>query len=68
VERRARSRGCCKLTLEVQDDNRRARALYESFGFADFVVGDPAPTRFLCKPLRGDLQRPAPGSLEESRC
>jgi ribosomal protein S18 acetylase RimI-like enzyme len=43
--------GCCKLTLEVQDDNARARALYERFGFEDFVVGNSAPTRFLSKPL-----------------
>lgn len=51
VEEWARAAGCCKLTLEVQDDNARARGLYESFGFADFVVGGPAPTRFLTKPL-----------------
>jgi len=51
AEAHARRRGCCKLTLEVQDDNRRARALYESFGFADFIVGNSAPTRFLSKPL-----------------
>jgi GNAT superfamily N-acetyltransferase len=51
VERRARSRGCCKLTLEVQDGNARARSLYESFGFSDYVLGSPAPTRFLVKPL-----------------
>ena len=44
-------RGCCKLTLEVQEDNMRARRLYESFGFTDFVVGDSAPTRFLAKRL-----------------
>jgi GNAT superfamily N-acetyltransferase len=43
--------GCCKLTLEVQDDNAPARALYESFGFEDFVVGNSAATRFLSKPL-----------------
>lgn len=53
AEDRARRRGCCKLTLEVQDDNRRAYALYESFGFSDFVVGDSGPTRFLSKPLDG---------------
>lgn len=51
AEARAREAGCCKLTLEVQDSNRRARGLYESFGFADFVVGDSGPTRFLSKPL-----------------
>lgn len=52
AEARARRRGCCKLTLEVQDDNRRARGLYERFGFADFVVAGSV-TRFLSKPLHG---------------
>lgn len=51
AENRAVSRGCCKLTLEVQDDNTPARSLYQHFGFIDFVVGDSAPTRFLSKPL-----------------
>ena len=51
AEERARSRGCCRLTLEVQEDNARALRLYERFGFADFVFGDSAPTRFLTKPL-----------------
>jgi GNAT superfamily N-acetyltransferase len=53
AEHRAREKGCCKLTLEVQDDNARARALYRSFGFDDFVVGSSAPTRFLAKTLDG---------------
>jgi ribosomal protein S18 acetylase RimI-like enzyme len=51
AEAEAMRRGCCKLTLEVQDDNRRARGLYERAGFTDFVVGASGPTRFLCKPL-----------------
>jgi ribosomal protein S18 acetylase RimI-like enzyme len=51
AEEHARRKGCCKLTLEVQDDNTRAQALYRSFGFGDFVVGDSASTRFLAKPL-----------------
>lgn len=51
VEEEARARGCCKLTLEVQEDNERARSLYRSFGFSDFVIGDSGPTRFLSKPL-----------------
>jgi ribosomal protein S18 acetylase RimI-like enzyme len=50
AEDRALARGCCKLTLEVQDDNRPARGLYASFGFVDFVVAGSA-TRFLAKPL-----------------
>jgi ribosomal protein S18 acetylase RimI-like enzyme len=51
TEEAARREGCCKLTLEVQDDNARARGLYESFGFQDFVIGSSAPTRFLTKSL-----------------
>jgi GNAT superfamily N-acetyltransferase len=34
VERRARTLGCCKLTLEVQEENRRARTVYAAAGFA----------------------------------
>jgi len=33
VETEARGLGCCKLTLEVQENNHPARALYGSFGF-----------------------------------
>jgi ribosomal protein S18 acetylase RimI-like enzyme len=51
AEDRARRRGCCKLTLEVQDDNGRALGLYRSFGFSDFIVGESGPTRFLAKAL-----------------
>jgi len=50
VEVEAIQRGCCKITLEVQDANRQARGLYERYGFADFVVAN-SPTRFLCKLL-----------------
>lgn len=51
VEARARARGCCKITLEVLEDNRRARSLYARFGLADVAVGSSAATRFLTKPL-----------------
>lgn len=51
AEDRAKRRGCCKLTLEVQDDNAPALSLYEGFGFSNFVVGDSGPTRFLSKAL-----------------
>lgn len=33
VEQRGREMGCCKLTLEVTENNHRARSLYESVGF-----------------------------------
>jgi ribosomal protein S18 acetylase RimI-like enzyme len=34
VEQKARALNCCKLTLEVQERNHPAQALYRSFGFA----------------------------------
>lgn len=34
VERHAVETGCCKVTLEVQEGNARARGLYERVGFA----------------------------------
>jgi ribosomal protein S18 acetylase RimI-like enzyme len=37
VEARARQLNCCKLTLEVYEENAAARALYRKFGF----VSDP---------------------------
>ena len=33
VEAAARASNCCKLTLEVRDDNMRARRLYAAHGF-----------------------------------
>jgi GNAT superfamily N-acetyltransferase len=41
VEQRARTLGCCKITLEVQELNARARRTYEAHGFAQAVYGDP---------------------------
>ncbi len=37
VADKGRTLGCCKLTLEVQENNQRARRLYESVGFAQAV-------------------------------
>jgi ribosomal protein S18 acetylase RimI-like enzyme len=50
-EKIARQRGCCKLTLEVQDGNSPARLLYDRFGFRDVVYADTGITRFLAKRL-----------------
>jgi ribosomal protein S18 acetylase RimI-like enzyme len=47
VERRARARGCCKITLEVHETNHGARRLYERFGFGPWR----SPTLFVTKPL-----------------
>lgn len=46
VERQARERDCCRLTLEVRDDNPRAQAVYRRFGFRP-----AACNLFLEKPL-----------------
>jgi ribosomal protein S18 acetylase RimI-like enzyme len=35
VETRARALGCCKVTLEVREDNAPARRLYARAGFVD---------------------------------
>ncbi len=50
VEKRARQRGCCKLTLEVRIDNERACKLYERLGF-EASGGDSVHMLFLAKPL-----------------
>ncbi len=47
IEARARELGCCRITLEVRDDNPRARRVYERNGFT------PAQCNlFLEKPLK----------------
>lgn len=52
VEERARARGCVKVTLEVREQNARARALYASQGFAHSGAGDAlGPDLFYVKRL-----------------
>jgi len=52
VEVGAEALGCCKITLEVQENNVRARELYGRMGFGDFAPGDEdSPTFFLEKRL-----------------
>lgn len=34
--------GCCKLTLEVQENNSRARSVYGRFGFKQAVYAADA--------------------------
>ena len=54
VERKARETGCCKLTLEVQEHNRRARRLYEACGFSQAQYVEAAGRSvFLWKRLAG---------------
>ena len=47
VEEKARSRGCCKVTLEVHDENHVAKHVYQSVGF---MPGTPVQ-HFWSKPL-----------------
>lgn len=42
LETKARERGCVKLSLEVQENNTRARSLYAAAGFAQAVYGEAA--------------------------
>ncbi len=39
VEKKARALGCCKITLEVQENNTLARRTYERGGFSQAVYG-----------------------------
>jgi ribosomal protein S18 acetylase RimI-like enzyme len=40
VEDAARARNCCKITLEVREDNAHARRIYERNGFVDYAPAD----------------------------
>lgn len=52
VEGEARQRGCVKVTLEVLENNHRARALYERAGLAQATHGDvPGGALFYSKVL-----------------
>ncbi len=59
IEAKARELRCCRLTLEVRQDNDRARGLYRKFGFDQRTVGTKhVPMDFWWKPLRvGALPR-----------
>jgi ribosomal protein S18 acetylase RimI-like enzyme len=52
VEAKARELNCCRLTLEVRQDNVAARGLYRKIGFDQVVVGPQrVPMEFWRKPL-----------------
>src|SRR5918996_1263251 len=51
VEARGRELGCCKLTLEVRDDNQTAQQLYWRAGFAYAASDAGTRTWFLEKRL-----------------
>jgi GNAT superfamily N-acetyltransferase len=52
VERKARDLGCCKLTLEVAENNGKARRIYGAAGFAQAVYAPgTGGALFMSKPL-----------------
>jgi len=52
VEDKARALGCCKLTLEVLENNQRARRVYEAAGFTQATYEEAAGGAiFFAKPL-----------------
>jgi GNAT superfamily N-acetyltransferase len=52
IESRARELGCCRLTLEVQEHNHRARAIYGAAGFAQAVyVAEAGGSLYMAKQL-----------------
>jgi GNAT superfamily N-acetyltransferase len=54
VEAAARDRGCCKVTLEVQENNHRARKVYAAAGFVQAVfAAEAGGSLVLTKPLEG---------------
>ena len=44
MERRARERGYCKLTLEVLENNHRAQAVYRKAGWSGYSLADEMGT------------------------
>jgi GNAT superfamily N-acetyltransferase len=55
VERIARERGCCKITLEVQMKNEAVRGIYQTFGFkASFLDPEAGEQLSLTKTLAPD--------------
>lgn len=52
VEQRARELGCCRLTLEVQENNHHAQRVYAAAGFAQAVyVPEAGGSLYLSKRL-----------------
>ena len=57
VEAAARERGCVKITLEVQENNHRARQLYERVGLSQAVYGETTGgSLFYSKALADDMR------------
>jgi GNAT superfamily N-acetyltransferase len=52
IEQHARDRGCCRVTLEVQENNHHARSVYAAAGFSQAVyVPEAGGLLYLSRPL-----------------
>lgn len=52
IEQRARDLGCCRLTLEVQENNHHAKRVYGAAGFSRAIyVPEAGGSLYLSKPL-----------------
>jgi GNAT superfamily N-acetyltransferase len=52
IEQRARELGCCRLTLEVLENNHRAKGIYAAAGFANVLYApENGGSLFLSKSL-----------------
>ncbi|MBK7975719.1 MAG: GNAT family N-acetyltransferase [Deltaproteobacteria bacterium] len=67
VERAARERGCVKLTLEVQENNQRARSVYAAAGFAQAEYGASGGALFCSKRLDGEAAAAAATAVAVER-
>jgi ribosomal protein S18 acetylase RimI-like enzyme len=53
VDNKAQKIGCCKITLEVQENNHRAQGIYQAAGFSQAVYVEAAGgALFLSKSLK----------------
>ena len=58
VEDQARKLGCCKLTMEVQENNLRAKHVYTSAGFSHALTATAGGgALYFTKPVTGDFSR-----------
>jgi ribosomal protein S18 acetylase RimI-like enzyme len=58
VERKAQALDCCKITLEVAENNHKARQIYRAAGFAQTVYAPEAGgALFMSKPLAAVVRR-----------
>lgn len=52
VDAKARQLGCCKVTLEVQENNHHARRVYQAAGFKQYALQDAGGgALYLSKPM-----------------